>query len=82
LISSCLSLNIQFSGTALPTVRSVNGVTLIRGVELISMKGELVRSLRFDDVPEAKVNIDDLRPGRYFVVVSGDSDWSSAIVVR
>ena len=41
-----------------------------------------MRSLRFDDVPEAKVNIDDLRPGRYFVVVSGDSDWSSAIVVR
>ncbi len=64
------------------TIRSVDGLTMIGGVELITMKGEVVRSLRYDDIPEATVNIDDLRPGRYFVVISGDANWSSSIVVR
>lgn len=64
------------------TVRSVNGLTMITGVDLITMHGEVVRSLRYDDVPEVTVNIQDLKPGRYFVVISGGADWSSAIVVK
>lgn len=64
------------------TVRGVNGLTMITGVDLITMRGEVVRSLRYDDVPEVTVNIHDLKPGRYFVVISGDTEWSSAIVVK
>ncbi len=64
------------------TVRSVDGFTMIGGIELVTMRGEVVRSLMFDNVPEVTVNIDDLKPGRYFVVITGDADWSSAIIVR
>lgn len=64
------------------TVKSIDGLTMIGGVELVSMRGEVVMSFRYDDVPEVTVNIDDLKPGRYFVLISGGTDWSSAIVVR
>lgn len=64
------------------TVRSANGLTMIGGVELVNMKGEVVRSLRYDDVSEVSVTIDDMKPGWYFVVISGDVNWSSAIIVR
>ncbi len=64
------------------TVKSTSGLTMITGVELITMKGEVVRSLPYENVPEVTVNIHELKPGRYFVVISGDANWSSAIIIK
>jgi len=64
------------------TVISASGLTLINRVDLISVKGELMRSFRYDNIPEVTIYVGDLKPGRYYVVISGDIAWSSSLIVN
>jgi hypothetical protein len=76
----------QFSVFPNPATNVINIANaeniLVNGVEIVDINGRTVKSVKFDNVSEAQINISDLASGMYLVNISSDKGTTTKKIVK
>ncbi|AWH85865.1 hypothetical protein HYN59_12460 [Flavobacterium album] len=59
-----------------------NAGILVNGVQIVDLNGRTVKSVKFDGVTEAQINISDLANGMYMMTVSSDKGTMTQKIVK
>jgi hypothetical protein len=79
-------LSSQFSVFPNPSTNVINIANaeniLVNGIEIVDINGRTVKSVKFDNVSEAQINISDLASGMYLVNISSDKGTTTKKIVK
>ena len=71
-----------FPNPATNLINVASADALVNGVEIIDLNGRTVKSVKFDGVSEAQVNISELSSGVYMMNVSSDKGTTTKKIVK
>ncbi|MEL1245838.1 choice-of-anchor J domain-containing protein [Flavobacterium sp. DGU11] len=72
-----------FPNPATNVINVVNNANiLVNGVQIIDLNGRTVKSVKYDGVTEAQINISDLANGMYMMTVSSDKGTKTQKIVK